>query len=62
LLPALIVKFPEPLNIKYVYVPSLLVALALDVYENGAAGTIEDDADDVPLAIPLLDVAVTVNV
>jgi hypothetical protein len=49
-------------NVKYVYVPSLFTALALDVYENGAAGTIEDDADDAPLAIPLLDVAVTVNV
>jgi hypothetical protein len=47
------VKLPEALNIRYVYVPSLFVALALDVYENGDAGAIDADADDAPLPIPI---------
>jgi hypothetical protein len=45
-----------------VYVPSLFVAAALDVYEKGATGTTGDEEDDAVLTIPLLDVAVTVNV
>jgi hypothetical protein len=62
LLPALIVKLPEALNIKYVYVPSLLVAAALDVYEKGDAGAIDADADDAPLPIPIPEFVVMVKV
>jgi hypothetical protein len=56
------VKLPEALNIRYVYVPSLFTALALDVYENGDAGTTEDEAPDAADEIPLAPLATTVNV
>jgi hypothetical protein len=58
----LTVKLPEALNIKYVYVPSLFVAAALDVYEKEGAGTIDADAEDAPLPIPISEFVVMVNV
>jgi hypothetical protein len=58
----LTVKLPEALNIKYVYVPSLFVAAALDVYEKEGAGAIDADAEDAPLPIPIPEFVVMVNV
>jgi hypothetical protein len=45
-----------------VYVPSLFVAAALDVYVKGATGAALEDAEDALDVIPLDVVAVTVNV